>query len=146
MRKVLLLAVVLSACIEGPEGPPGPVGPQGPAGNPGSGLVSSLHCGGTVYVSAAYNLGHDIYTFADGSVLATCYVWGSGFAVSGTNMWKAGTHGAEVGGCIVEADVDSGTYGFWTFDRTSTVSSLASIHDQGYPTDGRAFVITCAGG
>ena len=157
MRWLLVVALALSsACIEGPEGPPGPRGPPGTQGTPGqdgadgtdgsdgAGLVSSVHCIGTVTANITVNVVHDIYRFADGSVMGSCWVWGANSGLSGTNLWKAGTNGASLGACIVYADVDTGTYGFWTMEQRSAAASTVVYNDSGSGQNARTFTITCA--
>jgi hypothetical protein len=89
------------------------------------------------------NLTHTIHRFSDGSVLATCEVWYPDFGVHGIEMWRAGTQGAQVGGCLIQADMDAPSYGFWRFDLQSTTSSRAAYNDPASPLNGSIAALLC---
>jgi hypothetical protein len=58
---------------------------------------------------------HELHAFTDGSALAYCEVSDGGASYGATTMYKAGTSGAAVGGCLVSYDVDTFNGGFWDF-------------------------------
>jgi len=156
----VIIAVALVAC-EGPMGPTGPRGPPGtqgvagPAGEPGVdggdgkdgasgiGIVSTTRCSGAALLSTTYNLLHDVYRFADGSVMATCMVWAPSGGFTGTNLWRGGSNGATNGTCLLTQDVDGASYGFWGFGPASTTTSSATYNDSGSSSNGRVFSLSC---
>ncbi len=147
MKRLLLMCSILAACgpgEPGPMGPQGPQGPQGPIGEPGITLASSTACNLNAVVGT-FNvlLTHTTHRFSDSSVLATCEVWFSDFAVHGTEMWKRGTNGAQSGGCLAQADMDAPSYGFWTFDMTSPTTSTARYNDPPSQSHQRSLTLAC---
>jgi hypothetical protein len=154
----LILAVALSACIEGPEGPPGPRGPPGTQGTPGvagvdgddgapgtsgSGLVATTRCSGTVTIGTSFNVYHDVYRFADGSVLSNCMIWDADGSRAGTQMWRAGTVGAVEGVCLVTSDVDAASFGFFSMRLANASTSMFTYNDTSSPNHGRSFTMGC---
>ena len=97
------LIVSLSACGPGPAGPqgaPGKDGTNGTNGKDGMGLTKKEHC----YALSGGAFTHEIYTFADGSIMSTCEISSGDFTVSSVRMWKAGTNGSETGFCSLVDD------------------------------------------
>lgn len=152
----LILLVALAAC----DGPMGPAGPQGPQGVPGAagangrdgtdgangaGLSESHHCSDVVFTAQSTILSHEVYVFADGSVLATCSVWMNDGAFTGTWMWPNGTTGAQRGSCFARADTDTAnkSFGYWSMERMSSTSSTASYSDPQSQYNGRVYTIAC---
>lgn len=152
MKRIVLAVFIaaLSAC-EGPMGPPGPQGepgtqgPSGPQGAPGMSFASALRCDGSITMAngLVLNLVHEAYRFSDGSAMATCEVWYPSFGNQSYNFWKKGTLGAEKGACFVAADVDSGSFGYWTFELASATTSSAKYSDSGSTSHNRTFTIGC---
>lgn len=144
LKMVVIVAVVFSMAACGPGEP----GPQGPQGKAGSGLTRVLTCYGFADSDGdklGWGLYHDVYTFADKSVLATCEVHGGDTASSSVLMHMSGTPGARVGGCVVRWDEEqNGTSGDWKFEvDTENMKSKATYDDPGSPVHGRAFSLSC---
>lgn len=133
----------------GPQGPTGPTGPQGPAGAPGasgSGLATVQTCRVTAGIlpSNGTPLEHAIYTFADGSKMATCSVGGLSFTVYGVRMFRATDADVATGKCFVGYDLDSATGGSWTFVYSATTHrTTATYFDPGSAYHNHAEAMDC---
>ena len=145
LKMVVIAAVVFAMAACGP----GETGPAGPQGTPGSGLTKIVSCTGFADSDGdklGWNLVHEVYTFSDGSVLATCEVKGGNLSSSSVLMHRANTPGARAGGCIATRDDETdATSGIWIFALGSVgVASNAKYADPGSPTHGRVFALSCA--
>lgn len=153
-----VLVVSLIACGPGPEGPRGPPGVQGDQGVPGQngtpgkdgapgiGLKSECYCTGTITLAGVvYGATHDIYTFADGSVFASCRVFGNVGERQAVNFYRADQNGAGRGSCLIINDVDSPTSGYLSFTGTfgGCVDSQVVYKDFGSPSDTRSGILNC---
>lgn len=158
MKKFLLFAVLsLSACQPevGPAGPPGPAGPQGPkgdtgpAGSDGVGLVSNVHCTSseTIINGITVGLYYDEYTFADGSVLASCALTDRYAVYSGMELYKREMSGALTGSCFITYEMDTGvgSNGYWGLEHPSGSPTKVSAQysDPGSQYNGRVISLTC---
>jgi hypothetical protein len=94
VKKMVLVAILaaLSAC----GGAPGPAGAQGPAGKDGMSEVADFYCSNT-----SAGLYQNVYTFTDGSVMATCNANVSSGGYSGTSLYRSSQSGASTGACSV---------------------------------------------
>lgn len=154
MRIWVVLMLLTMGCEgpmgpEGPQGPQGPAGVQGPQGNEGmsgSGLVSVIHCAGSMPLpTESFELNHDAYIFADGSVLASCYVWATEGQRSGTAMFTSSQVGAARAACSIGFDFDTASFGYLTFALNGVRSySTVTYHDAGRQYDGRTSSLSCS--
>lgn len=160
-RFCTLLALVLVACggevgpqgLPGPQGEPGvvgPQGPQGPVGPPGAsgaGLTAQFICTGFVALASSTSgagVSHDVYLFADNSVMTTCVVRGGSDQSSNVEFYAGSQTGARTGGCSALFDVDVSSAGYWTFAlSTDRRTSTATYVDSGSQYNGRSGVLTC---
>lgn len=160
LMMMLCLSFALAACGPGEQGEPGPAGPpgqQGPAGPagpkgdpgaPGSGLVKMELCEGYAKVldnGQGVTVRHNIYTFADASVLTTCEVEGSVDGIVGTAMLRVGGSGYDGAACTLTRDLDTTpSSGFWVFYRDiASATSTVTYADANSPFSGRQWTISC---
>lgn len=151
---VMAVAVLLCAC-EGPMGPEGPRGPpgttglngeQGPRGFPGVMLTAEYFCTGFADLGggSGFGLTHDVYTYADGSVLASCTVKGGLAEWTRVSLYRGTQAGAATGGCDIGVEADSQSGGFWSFDLDPTrTASTVVYNDPASPFNNRRQTIKC---
>lgn len=156
MRLVVIaaVAVLLSACggqegEPGPMGPPGPPGAQGPRGEegePGTTAVTSYFCDGDAYFGTTtyFPVVMQRHEFSDGMVMTQCYVIGTAFTASSTEVYQKGQIGAVNGSCFVGADVDAASGGEWRFRIPSgATNGVVQYYDPPSPWNGRQFAFAC---
>jgi len=105
-------------------------------------------CSGFAVTSSdgkGFGLSHDVYRFADGSVMAACAVEGGIDQSSYFQVYRSEQVGSDTGGCFVTFDLDASSAGYWKFvvnkERTS---STATYQDPSSPLDGRTFNLGCS--
>jgi hypothetical protein len=162
-KSILLASLLINiACGPGPAGPKGDTGDTGPQGQPGlqgkagpqgaqgaqgaSGqglsLISDTSCS---IFSSGYFFTHDVYLYSDGSVMATCSVAGGSSEVTRTQLWKAGTIGANEGSCYATWDVAGvASGGWWSFSLGNLGYSFAQYNDAGTTSDQMKRTLTCS--
>lgn len=164
----VILAVSLIACGPGPigpEGPPGPPGPSGPQGIPGTDgrigadgangkdgapgilLRSECYCAGLLDLGTGSSVGaiHDIYIFADGSVFASCSIYGPSAELQASNFYRANQVGADRGSCNIIRDIDTASTGSFTFTGTfgGCADTQIVYRDSSSVTNGRTWILRC---
>lgn len=140
----------------GPQGPPGPQGDVGPQGPPGSGgpstiLSSATICSGSgtlispsgTFVTHLFS--HGIYTYADGSVITVCDVRIGGGGVSSTVVYPPSNPEGQRAACSVVRDVDSASFGTFTFNSPHPHATAAVQYTDTQSTqNGKAFSLSCS--
>ena len=129
MTKLYLvpLVVLLANC----GGSPGEQGPAGPAGTAGFTLKSNKRCVKTDTGSGLYLIfQYQILEFTSGDRFMNCSLDYSDSTYSQTMFFPAGTAKGDRAECIMVFDVDSASYGFWTF-TTVGGTSKAVYSDTG---------------
>lgn len=145
---LLMLVVGCGPGEQGPVGPPGPVGPagpQGPKGDPGLSIVSNGLCIASVVMNGrSMSLQRRITDFSDGSVMVACSVSQPSGTNSTTAVFEPGDMGAVDGSCLVASDVDTPTFGYWTFSIANGASTARAVYaDPGSPYDKSVYSLPC---
>ena len=127
---------------DGADGMNGEAGPEGAHGRDGSGAVASILCQGSVTRevdgSLVYGLVYDVIEYAGGDVFVSCSVE-DGFSTStSTNYYDNTQNGALNLSCLVSADVENGTFGWWEFTTENGVAT-AKYNDGDSVNDGTVF-------
>lgn len=128
----IVLAVSLLAC--GPEPEP---------------EVLKFKCictGEAGFVDGFVSLASVTYTFADDSVMATCFVEDAISQSSSTFLYFKNEPRAKTGSCLNTYDVDSGSVGgfLFTVNTPGCFGGSAQYVDKGSSNNGRTFPLTCA--
>lgn len=124
----------------GPVGPQGPGGAQGPAGAPGITVTSGKSCS---VVNGGWLFSYQSVWYSTGDRQVWCSISGNATESSAGRMFKAGTNGANNGGCAVTMDADGNpTGGWWAF--TDENGLRAQYTDSGSSANGS--VVTFAAG
>lgn len=128
----------------GPTGPTGPAGPRGPSGGLGAQDIAVLVCNGNTTTTSGvpFSVEYVVYAFSDGGSMATCVVIGPGSQASGIELYRNIDPSAVPATCVVTADLDTPTSGWWTFKRLDN-TARAVYSDVGSPMNGRTIVMTC---
>ena len=94
--------------------------------------------------SSGTPLEHAIYTFADGSKMATCSVGGLDLTAYGVRMFRSTDPDAATAKCFVGYDLDTATGGNWVFTYSATTHKATALYqDPGGAYNNHSETFTC---
>lgn len=127
----MAVMVVLSACggSKGDPGPAGAAGINGINGSDGMTILSGISCSrvdtGSGLILRLY---YESIIYSTGDRFVKCGVDGGGAGYTNSQIYKSTQVGSTTGGCTVDADIDTATFGFWSF--TSQNGTTKTIYND----------------